>query len=177
MPCRARDINHTRVAGQIQNIMPNTDAILHAEAEKEKHTIILYSEGIFYKAYEHSAWLACLTLGQFMTKKKFIKKVGRDVISIGFPKASLGKRIGDRKTVFNESTVIIFLNPNESETIADCDYNKWKDSIDSIADAGQEGCALENELISQIREFPIESKTPIECMIFLSRLKQNLTTK
>lgn len=157
--------------------MPTTDAILHAEAQKEKHTIILYPEGIFYKAYEHSAWLACLTLGQFLTKKKFIKKVGRDVISIGFPKTSLGKRIGGRKTELHDDIVMVFLNQDESEMIAECDYNKWKDSIDSITDANQEVRLSENDLISQIRDFPIESKTPIECMIFLSHLKQNLTTK
>ena len=43
--------------------------ILQAEQKNDGSFIRLYAEGIFYKAYERSAWTACRVLHPFMVKK------------------------------------------------------------------------------------------------------------
>ena len=53
--------------------------------------IHLYLEGIFWKAYEYSAYRFTFGICAFMVKKKFIRTLSRDMVSIGFPMDSLKK--------------------------------------------------------------------------------------
>ena len=109
--------------------MPTTTEILVAEQAKDRLSIQFYSEGIFYKAYQQSAWLACLLLNRFTVKKKLIKKAGQDVISIGFPKTSLSKWTAGRRTYVSDDKAVIYINESEYKGIQDKDFNKWKDTI------------------------------------------------
>ena len=60
--------------------------------EKESTPVInLYSEGLFYKAYDRSAWLCCNHFQKFKVSCRFVKSVGGHVLSIGFPQSSLEK--------------------------------------------------------------------------------------
>ena len=54
-------------------------AVLNDEGQNNGRHIRLYSEGIFLKAYEHSAWVACRVLHPFMVKKRAVRKVGQEV--------------------------------------------------------------------------------------------------
>ncbi|MBR5149491.1 MAG: hypothetical protein IKV15_09925 [Bacteroidaceae bacterium] len=77
--------------------MPQIAVILQDEQQNLGDSIRLYAEGIFYKAYERSAWVACRVLHPFMVKKRAVRKVGQEVVSIGFPKTSLDKWAGARR--------------------------------------------------------------------------------
>ena len=72
-------------------------AVLNDEGQNNGCHIRLYSEGIFLKAYERSAWVACRVLHPFMVKKRAVRKVGQEVTSIGFPKTSLAKWAAGRR--------------------------------------------------------------------------------
>ena len=51
--------------------------------------IILYREGLFWKAYERSAFAVCSQVRAFKTTKKALKTLGGGhLVSIGFPAAS-----------------------------------------------------------------------------------------
>lgn len=50
-----------------------------------KDRIYLYREGIFWKAYERSAFYLSGPGGKLKPTKKFIKSVGDSIISVGFP--------------------------------------------------------------------------------------------
>lgn len=76
--------------------MPSINEILENESQNNGSFILLYPEGMFYKAYERSAWLACMYLGNLLVKKRYIKKVQQDVVSVGFPKSSIEKWAGGR---------------------------------------------------------------------------------
>ena len=77
--------------------MPSINEILENESQNNGSFILLYPEGMFYKAYKRSAWLACMYLGNLLVKKRYIKKVQQDVVSVGFPKSSIEKWAGGRK--------------------------------------------------------------------------------
>lgn len=109
--------------------MPTINEIISAGQSKDRLSIQFYSEGIFYKAYQQSAWLACLLLNRFTVKKKLIKKAGQDVISIGFPKTSLSKWAAGRRTEVSDDKAVIYINESEYGGIQDKDFNKWKDTI------------------------------------------------
>lgn len=60
--------------------MPQVLAIQQAEQQNNGTHIRLYAEGIFYKAYERSAWVACRVMHPFMVKKRAVRKVGQEVV-------------------------------------------------------------------------------------------------
>ncbi len=47
--------------------------------------IFLYKEGIFWRAYNQSAFQFSKHFKAFKLTKKFVKRVGEEVISLGFP--------------------------------------------------------------------------------------------
>lgn len=59
--------------------------------DNNKDSIWLYREGMFLKAYEHSAFLVHTQIHQFKLSLRYIKTVNRDVISLGFPAETLNK--------------------------------------------------------------------------------------
>ena len=62
----------------------------------DKGVIYLYEEGIFYVAYEQSCYAFHKYIRQFKVKKRFVKKVGQDVVSLGFPVSSAEKLLEGR---------------------------------------------------------------------------------
>lgn len=146
--------------------MPSINEILENESQNNGSFILLYPEGMFYKAYERSARLACMYLGNLLVKKRYIKKVQQDVVSVGFPKSSIEKWAGGRKIRTMDNYVMIILDDSEIQEYSDEIFHKWKDS-------GNES----EEIYDRILSFPIENKTPMECMIFLSELKEKLNAK
>ncbi|NDV84975.1 hypothetical protein [Bacteroides sp. 51] len=62
--------------------------------EENNYTrIFLYREGIFWKAYEKSAYRIASSFQTFKPIKKYVKTVGEAIVSIGFPCAVLEKYI------------------------------------------------------------------------------------
>ena len=47
--------------------------------------IVLFKETLFCKAYEESAWQFCMLIRAYKPIKQYIKKVKKEMVSIGFP--------------------------------------------------------------------------------------------
>lgn len=74
--------------------MPTIKDILQEERNKGSIELILFLEGKFWKAYEKSAY-ALVQMYNFKPTKRFIKLVGEEVISVGFPQDQLKKYLGN----------------------------------------------------------------------------------
>lgn len=159
--------------------MANLQEILRTESENS-NKIHFYREGVFYKAYEQSAYLFVTHVKPFMVKKQFVKSVKREVVSIGFPTNSI-------HNYFESGTIVE--KENEAEVVIDncmttADFEKWRENIKMTlakeTSAKVESLSAtpeadtENSIIQKIKIFPIESKTPLDCMLFLSELKKSL---
>lgn len=149
---------------------------LAMEVAKMDNEIILHREGVFYIMYEQSAWLFTHSVHAYKVKKAYIKCVASDVISIGFPMTSLCKFTNDCKLVDDGAVVHMFL-PMERIPVVN-DFENWKNKQPSYAQkeiraSGDvaDSLAIKLELLDKIDSFPIESKSPIECMLFLSEIK------
>lgn len=59
--------------------MSNLVEVLSKEQDNT-HTIYFYREGVFYKAYEQSAYLFVHHVKPFQVKKRFVKSVKREVV-------------------------------------------------------------------------------------------------
>lgn len=163
--------------------MPQIAIILQDEQQNVGDRIRLYAEGIFYKAYERSAWVACRVLHPFMVKKRAVRKVGQEVVSIGFPKTSLEKWAGTRRVEhIGDDCVVIYMNDDEALPFSVDEYEAWKAGIDLVRKEATETDepkdvatgGAETEVCQAILRFPIESKSPLECMLFVAELKRML---
>ena len=63
---------------------------LDYEQQKPASEVRLYAEGLFYKAYEQSAYYLATECG-LKPVKRWSKQLQRDYVTAGFPKTSLGK--------------------------------------------------------------------------------------
>lgn len=53
--------------------------------------VYLYPEGIFYKAYQKSAWILCTKVHPFKVSSRLLKGLEGPLLSVGFPQSSLDK--------------------------------------------------------------------------------------
>ena len=153
--------------------------VINFENEKPPQTIRLVKSGEFYRAYNHSAWLFQCCITEHKVMRKFIKAMKCDIYYLGFPEKSLVNNIGERKFVKTDMGYDVELSPEEMPD--EEGYETWKASTRTEASSKGDynslplaGNAAEREVIRQLREFPIESKSMLECTIFLAGLRKLL---
>ncbi|MBQ8957227.1 MAG: hypothetical protein IJ057_01780 [Bacteroidales bacterium] len=153
-------------------------------------TIQLFPEGTFYRAYEWSAWLCCRFINQFKPTRREVKgEMGETVVFIGFPVTSLGKFLPeDAQMVANDDksvTITLLMSVAQEQDLPKQGFEEWKTSVPLVAPRrGSVKEELKNmrddqphrmsEVMLRILAFPVEQKTPMECMAFVAELKQDL---
>ena len=157
--------------------------ILEAEAQVTDR-VTLYYEGMFWKAYERSAFLVCSQIRAFKPTKKFVKKMGgREVVSIGFPDTSLETLMQGRQKASESHisrTYSGFRPLNEQEFLL------WKNKSGSLpcplpkeeAEVEPEPEQPHNpipEVVQQLKDFDLLNHTPYDCLILVKELKKMLS--
>lgn len=159
--------------------MPSYIDVVKFESEAPINTIRLIKSGEFYRAYNHSAWLFQCCIAEHKVVRKFIKALKADIFYIGFPEKSLFGNIGDRPSVKTEYGFDIELSVEE---VPDEEgYVTWCATVDTYASSKGDfhalppaGADAERQVIKLIREFPLESKSMVECAVFLAELRKIL---
>ena len=159
--------------------------------------IHLHREGTFLRAYDWSAWLCCRYLHDFKVNKRQFKGIDDAVAYIGFPETSIGKWLPEdaEQRVEDDKHLVLtlpesMLDGSPAEALQ-AEYDTWKEALPlSEAKAGQrknDGGRLSVEdgedspatltaIMQRVLAFPIESKSPIESMMFLADIKQRLAS-
>lgn len=161
------------------------------ELERENlHTIILLREGIFWKAYEKSAYAFHHQIQPYKLTKKHVPSVNGELVSLGFPTGVTDNLLSGRKVLLSEDYKMII----ESESIDLAAFEAWKEQVPLMAPVVKDGVAKEGmvtmtrtprpvalphgtdvvRIIENIKLFNLESKTPVECMLFLMDIKKQL---
>jgi hypothetical protein len=105
--------------------MEISEKIVHPDA----FHVPIYKEGVFWIAYEQSAYYFWLKKG-YKPTKKLIKTVGKEIVSIGFPQNTLDKQ-GITSHCFperDESNVKTFLLEEAIDREA---FEEWKTKLKS----------------------------------------------
>lgn len=131
-----------------------------------KDTIRIYKEGLFAKAYEKSAFLLCRRKPLKPTLK-FIKKVNREIVSVGMPFDKALELLKGSESEMQEKVATFRTIPLDEQ-----EYSKWRESL--LVAAPKE--AIENprkdfEIFSMIQQFDLLNSTPLDCFNFVKRLK------
>lgn len=157
--------------------MATIKSVLEKVRASPPDKILLHKEGVFWKAYEQSAMKIYECIRHCMLKRKKIKTVGHDVVSAGFPLSSLESWAGKRQFCVVDDWAEISLSDEEIGMLP-C-FEEWKKRISDLADItvpkekeDKDARSLSVTVISRITEFPVESKTPVECMLFLLDIKR-----
>lgn len=152
------------------------------EEEAPEHTIRLIKSGEFYRAYNHSAWLFQCCITEHKVIRKYVKALNSDIYYIGFPEKSLFTNIGERNSIKTDFGFDIQLSSNE---IPDEEgFETWKKTIETNHSSKGDynslpltGAEAEREVVKRIREFPLESKSLVDCAVFLAELRKLLVER
>lgn len=103
--------------------MPTVMEILQEERNRKSGELILFLEGKFWKAYERSAFLMT-KMHNFKPTKRFVKLIGEEIISVGFPLDSSQKYL---------QGAVLEANGKRCRVQVECPYdeqafNEWKAS-------------------------------------------------
>lgn len=145
--------------------------------------IHLHLEGIFWKAYEQSAWRFVRHVRPYLLAKKHIKTVGQDVVSLGFPSIALEKVLAG--IPYTQDAPKHILVTCEDDAPAE-DFERWKQTVPlQTADKAPvvpypqvpTGNELYLSIIGELERFDLLHASPMDCMQFVSSLKQQLINR
>ncbi len=155
-------------------------------------SIHLFAEGMFYRAYEWSAWLCCRYVNEFKVTRRELKNGGGSVVFIGFPVTSLSKFLPEGVDVEQDEGRVTLRLPQgshaelEDGTAAEA-FANWKNSIPAVPQQRKTNFRDElrnnpdneprrmSDIMMSILAFQVEQKTPLECMAFIAELKSNIS--
>ena len=159
----------------------------------ESCTVIhLFQEGTFYRAYEWSAWLCVRYINGFKVTKRELKSQEETMVLVGFPVTSLQKYTPqDAEVSFNDDKSVSIRLPQSlleesggAETMAE-EFANWKRSVpvqeagrkkgEYTAVDGQPGVLRLTDILHEVLVYPVEQKTPMECMNFIAAMKQKIS--
>ena len=147
--------------------------VLAIERSKDGQ-INLCKEGLFWRAYNGSAYLFVQHFCSFKLIRKFIKSVDQEVVYLGFPESKLPafKAIAEERELawlMEEKRIGI----SGFQAVDPAAYQVWFDSIEKES-AGKNSGKPKLDILERIRRFPILEKSPLETQQFLIQLQKEI---
>ncbi len=149
--------------------------------------IILHKEGLFWRAYEKSAYLFSINIRKYKIIRKYFKGIAKDVVFLGFPhiaKEDVLNDINIQDIQSDEKQIII--TGYQFDIIG---FKEWKQSVDlkvttiqdkllvsepQISYTTNEHYKPNNPLLDLIQKFPVALKTPFECQQFIIEIQNQI---
>ncbi len=104
-------------------------------------TIFIVKEALFCTVYEQSAWRFAHAVKSYKPVKKFVKKLGAEVVSLGFPKSQLGS-IQDisvaKGFVVTDEPGWMEIRINEEPDLL---FEDWKQSVETLHATSLQPCS------------------------------------
>lgn len=105
--------------------MPTKKEVYDLEQSNDGKVIHLYPEGMFFRAYEQSAFLLCEYVHQFKVSCHYVKKVNDCLSTVGFPQTSLAKWAAGFSVTDMSGRKDVLLPERKSLD----SFGKWKSSL------------------------------------------------
>lgn len=166
--------------------MATISEIVSLEAAN-RDRIYLHLEGIFWKAYQRSAYLFVNEYNKYKILKKYVKAVKQEIVVLGFPQTQL-LRLFPEESICRINGKLLYIkgnrniNENEYETWFGSISEKINETAHTVHTAHVEKTKAteplnknkEWNIMMKLREFRLEVSTPMECMHFVNELKNEL---
>ena len=160
--------------------------------DRNHNCLILYKEGIFFKAYEQSAYVFHTRIAPFQLKVKTLKDVEQPYITLGFPQSQQEKYLSGLKIIEENPEYLIAELP---EPINKDAFVSWKLGVlastatqEPSSDAGEgakhpdaqperelteENAALA-ALLNKVLDLNLAAMTPMAAFNFLYQFQTDL---
>jgi len=153
---------------------------------KEKACFALFREGMFYKCYNEDAMVFAQWVKNYKISCKYVKSVGAEVLSLGFPAsevengiltlANISKAIG--AVSYKEESDGIVFSLNEDIKL---NFEKFQAAIITAKESVVKKESSDNDtniqkLVKMIREFDLANHTPMQSLAFIQELKTHIKT-
>ena len=132
----------------------------------------LYKQGLFWVAYEQSAYYIWLLKG-YKPTKKWYKNIKKEVVQLGFPNVEEVLKTNDIEIIEQQEAYICF---NIKNAIEQQSFDEWKNALIITETKKQSNSILyKKETVEErIAQFDISNTTPIEALLFINDLKNNI---
>lgn len=150
---------------------------LKIDKEAVARAMVFFADGTFYAAYERSAFLASRLLPPLKVTCRFRKAVDQTVAQVGFPASSLPKYAGDLPLEQREGMLTLQL-PADA-TFSEDEFEAWKQAlpIAKEGDGPKPMAKSQTAVMESILTYPLESRRPMETMLFVADLKKRLQSQ
>ena len=147
----------------------------------DKTIFSMHREGLFYKCYNEDAMVFSQRVKSYRVNTKFVKNVGAQVLSLGFPISEVEKKslslvaiksaIGAISYIEEDKSVVFILTENIKDNYAEFQSAiiSKKEKLLKKEEANNE--IKESELIQLIEKFDLANSTPMQAMVFIQELK------
>jgi hypothetical protein len=137
--------------------------------EHANEGIVLYKEGIFWRAYELSAYRFVTSIKKYNVLCKFYKNIKQDVVYMGFPISYMDTitELCRAKGYNIEQRVNSIHIACNTDAIG---YENWKLNIlqsETMSESEDDRSIKKSEILSNIVAYPLATKTPMEAQQFL----------
>lgn len=106
-----------------------------ARERRSDGTVLLYPEGMFYKAYEQSAFILCTKVHPFKVSVRELKGMDGPLVSVGFPQSSLSRWTAESSIEpYGDGVMAVHLPGN----IDLSGFPEWKSGLEPKAAASRE---------------------------------------
>jgi hypothetical protein len=151
----------------------------------------LFKEGIFYKCYNEDAMVFVTRVKQYKVSATYVKNVGEEVYSVGFPVGEVEKghltleniiaKIGAKSFEISGKDVVFILNEKEVKS----NYNTWSENFkkDMAVDMVKEPqssyrlTANLESIFTMLKAYDLANSTPMQGLHFIQQLKNELNKR
>lgn len=129
--------------------------------------IRLYKVGMFWCAYERSAYMMCSQVRELKVKADRVKSAGGQVLcKVGFPLNSFDTTAASLVVTSRTDDVVVLKAPR---AITEDQFLEWKNTH-TVADSSAP--SAEGDIVKMIRGFNVAVHTPMQCMDFIMELQR-----
>ena len=150
--------------------------------------LTLFKEGMFYKCYNEDAMVFTQHVKAYKLLRKFVKTIGAELVSIGFPIANETAEANAMNDIAQQLGAISYEITNTMvgfilATNFKIDYQKWLLQLDTTTPINKDAFLSEpgdlrtTDLIHRIQEFDLANSTPMQCINFIHLLKQEVKNR
>lgn len=147
--------------------MPNISVKIQHRSLKH---LFLYKEGVFWVAYEQSAYFI-VQHKDYKPTKKFYKNIKQSVVSVGFPNIdALLNELKQKNCIskinrIGTTTIEVILKEHINTT----DFKLWKENLTENRNIKSNPKMNIEDLV---KAYPLAHKTPVDAFLFIKELQE-----
>lgn len=144
---------------------------------KNRADIHLHKDGLFWRAYNVSAYQFIKYFKKFKINKRFVKAIQAELAYLGFPEKSLAALLEEaEKSNYEVRKSELHIHISGLPAIMGNDYSEWFEKIPLARKNSTSVCekGKYEEVIHEIRSFPLLEKSPLETQSFLLSIQKTI---